>query len=213
VVVGATRPIADDLRERLGAHARWVGNGWDGPPPSAGPPPAPSAPARLVHTGSFSAGRDPAPLAAALDRVEGAVRVVLAGRRSPAADALLARDDVEDAGVLDRDAALALQRDADGLLLLTSRRHGEATGKLFEYLFAGRPIVALAAGNEAARIVEETATGVAVDPDDAEGIERALRRLAAGELAASYAPRELERFRYPAPARRMADALEEALAR
>ena len=45
-------------------------------------------------------------------------------------------------GLLDRGACVALQREAGALLLLTGRDRSEATGKLFEYLEAGRPILA-----------------------------------------------------------------------
>ena len=84
---------------------------------------------------------------------------------------------------------------------------------MFEYLASGRPIVALAAGNEAARIVAATNTGVTVAPDDVEAIAAALRRVASGELEAAYAPRDLERFTYPGPAEAVAALVEEAVAR
>jgi glycosyltransferase involved in cell wall biosynthesis len=115
--------------------------------------------------------------------------------------------------VLDRAQALALQRSADALLLLTSRSSSEATGKLFEYLGASRPILALAENNEAARIVRQTNTGLTVPPDDVDAIATALRRVASGELARAYAPRELDRFTYPGPADTMAELVEEAILR
>ena len=50
---------------------------------------------------------------------------------------------------------LALQRAADALLLLASPRRTQLLNfKLFEYLAAGRPILALAAGTEAGRVVD-----------------------------------------------------------
>ena len=52
-----------------------------------------------------------------------------------------------------RTTAIALQRRADALLLITSADVSQSTAKLYEYLAAGRPIIALADGNEAARIV------------------------------------------------------------
>jgi hypothetical protein len=70
----------------------------------------------------------------------------------------------------------------------------------------------LADGNEAARIVGETGTGVAVAPRDVSAITAALRQAVDGELEREYRPRELEAYRYPAPAERMADAIEEAIA-
>ncbi len=117
-------------------------------------------------------------------------------------------------GQLSRDAAAALQRDADVLLLLTSPGHAsQATGKLFEYLTAGRPIIALASENEAARIVQETRTGVTVAPDDVEGIASALAAAAGGGLARSYDPRGLDPYIYPGPAEAVAELIEESLAR
>src|SRR4029077_13892214 len=99
-------------------------------------------------------------------------------------------DGVEHVGVLDRGAVVAAQREADALLLLTSLRRNasKATGKVFEYLASGHPILALAHDNEAARIIAETGTGVVVPPDDEQAILRALRDLADGRLHRSYAP-------------------------
>jgi glycosyltransferase involved in cell wall biosynthesis len=227
VAIGATRPIAEDLERRLGAHAGYVPNGWD-------PEAAPDAPSlergplndgvTLVYTGTLSGvrGSDPEPLLRALRIVRAQpglprVRLVVAGRLTTSERDLIYRTGVAEAvehmGMLDRAGALALQRSADALVLLTSRNVSEATGKIFEYLGAGRPIVALAENNEAEHIVKETNTGVTVPPDDVEAIVRALRRVALGELARSYAPRNLERFTYPAPAEAMAQLIETAIER
>ncbi len=227
VVVGATAPIAEDFAARLGAEARWVSNGFE--PSTAG---AAAAPAHepgwltLVHTGTLSGprGRDPRPLLAALHAFNAAqpadgprVRLVLAGRPSVEDERLIAATAVASAvrhvGLLDRDAALALQRAADALLLLTGSQRSEATGKLFEYLAAGRPIIALARGNEAERIVRETGTGLTVADDDPAAIGAALRALADGSLQRGYAPRGLERFRYPGPAHAVAELVERAIER
>ncbi len=119
---------------------------------------------------------------------------------------------VEPLGLLDRASALALQRSADVLVLTTSRHSSEATGKLFEYLAAGRPILALAEGNEAERIVRETRTGVVVPPDDVDAIADALHRAAAGELERNFAPCGLERYSYPGLAEEAAEVIEQAIA-
>jgi glycosyltransferase involved in cell wall biosynthesis len=227
VAVGATKPIADDLARRLGAHAAHVPNAWD--PDLADragdvSPAEPSEAARLVYTGTFSGirGSSPVALLQALRIVRGEadvlpVQLVLAGRLTAAERHLIeesgAGDAVVSLGVLDRAQALALQRSADALLLLTSRSSSEATGKLFEYLGASRPILALAENNEAARIVRQTNTGLTVPPDDVDAIATALRRVASGELARAYAPRELDRFTYPGPADTMAELVEEAILR
>jgi glycosyltransferase involved in cell wall biosynthesis len=117
-------------------------------------------------------------------------------------------------GQLSRGGSLALQRSADALLLITSAHHvSHATGKLFEYITAGKPIIALARGNEAARIVQETGTGVVVAPDDVEGIANALLTAVDGTLGAAYAPRGQDRYVYPAPAEAVAELVERAIER
>jgi glycosyltransferase involved in cell wall biosynthesis len=225
VVIGATPPIADDLVRRLGARARWIPNGWD---PDAGAA-ARSAPSEsgggactIVYTGRLwgPRGRTPEPFFRALRAVQSApgappVRLVHAGEVAPQDRALIESTGVsplvEHVGVLDRRAVIALQRSADVLLLITSSNSSEATGKLFEYLGAGRPILALAGENEAARVVRETRTGVVVPGDDVEAIADALRRAARGELARGYAPVGVERYAYPHLAAEVVEAIEEAV--
>lgn len=225
VVVGATQPIADDLRGRLGGQATWVANGWDpasAQQPGRGLPSERDSTTKLVYTGGLSGawGRNPEPLLRALELVRserGAskVRLVHAGRLTTEERALIDRsgvaDLVEHLGTLARAETFDLQRAADALVLITSRNSSEATGKLFEYMAAGRPIIALAEGNEAARIVRETNTGVVVPPDDVDAIAEALRQAASGELARAYAPRGLEQYTYPGPAVKMAELVEEAI--
>lgn len=226
VAIGATKPIADDLSERLGARAAYVPNAWDPAEGALGVAPSsePAGGVRLVYTGTLSGvrGSSPVPLLQALRIVcaEADVprlQLVLAGRLTDAERRLIEVSGVADAvsyvGLLERRDALALQRSADALLLLTSRNSSEATGKLFEYLGAERPILALAEANEAERIVRETNTGVTVSPDDVDAIVAALRRVASGELARAYAPRDIERFTYPGPAEKMAEIMEEAILR
>jgi glycosyltransferase involved in cell wall biosynthesis len=115
------------------------------------------------------------------------------------------------AGALSRPAAIALQRRADALLLVSSHLKSHATGKLFEYLTADRPILALAGANEAARIVGETGTGEVVAPDDVDGIVAALRRVAQGSL--TFAPRGVERYTYASAAQQLAGEVEVAIGR
>jgi glycosyltransferase involved in cell wall biosynthesis len=230
VVVGATRPISEDLERRLGAYAAWVPNGWDpalAPAPSSATKAADFAQPKvmtLVYTGTLSGawGRDPEPFFRALrltqaDTEAKPLRLIHAGPLTTEERKLIARtgvtDLVEHLGTLNRADALALQRSADALLLLTSRNTSEATSKVFEYLAARRPIVALAENNEAARIIRDTNTGVTVPPDDVVAITAALRSVASGELVRSFAPRGVERFTYPGLAEAMAELVEEAVRR
>lgn len=95
-----------------------------------------------------------------------------------------------------RAEAVALQRQAGALVILSldgETRKGILTGKLFEYLFAGVPILCLMPGTEAALVIAETGTGVSV-PDEGEELAAALLAAGAGRLP--YAPRNLERYTF-----------------
>jgi glycosyltransferase involved in cell wall biosynthesis len=227
-VICVSRPVADDLRMRLGIEPRLVPNGWD--PDLVGPGPRAHAvdildPERrsLLYTGRFgSYGRDPKPLVQALGElartdpvVASRLELAVAGPLTEA-EAELMRTDVSPArivvaGTLARDQALALQRAADALLLLASPQRTQLLNfKLFEYLASGRPILALAAGTEAGRVVEETG-GATVPADDVAAIVGALRRLVAGELAAPE-PGVGGAYSYPSVAERLAEVAEAAVA-
>lgn len=77
-----------------------------------------------------------------------------------------------------RAKALGFQHAADVLLLITAPDKASiATSKLFEYLAANKPILALTRGTEAARIVRETGAGVVVSPDEPEEIAEAIKAI------------------------------------
>jgi glycosyltransferase involved in cell wall biosynthesis len=226
LAVGVTAPIAEDLQQRFGVSAVHIPNGFD-------PEVEPASDFRnefdrgrltLVHTGPLLGprGRDPRPLLSALRHLvedepalAGTLQMLVAGRSEFDEDALLAEAGlgtvVQHLGYLPRTEALALQRAARALVLLTSGARCEATGKLYEYLAADRPIIALADGNEAARIINETGTGVAVPPDDVDAIAAAIRSAINGELERRYAPHGRAPYTYPAPADKMAEAIEAAI--
>jgi glycosyltransferase involved in cell wall biosynthesis len=229
-VVCVSRPAADDLRARLGLDPELIPNGWD--PDLAGDPAATDAADRLldpertslVYTGRFgSYGRDPSALIRALGvlarehhEVAAKLELIVAGPLTEEEASLMGGDvspaRIVIAGTLARPDALALQRAADSLLLLASARRTQLLNfKLFEYLAAGPPILALAAGTEAGRVVAE-AGGEAVPADDPEAIVGALRRLVAGELRPSD-PGARERYSYPHVAERMAAVAQRAISR
>jgi glycosyltransferase involved in cell wall biosynthesis len=222
--------VADDVRARLGVEAHLVPNGWD--PDSLAEDRAPSEVrdlldpdrASIVYTGRFgSYGRDPTPLVNAMaelaDRDPASaerLELVVAGPLTDA-EAELMRHDVAPArivtvGTIPREQALALQRAADALLLVASPRRSQLLNfKLFEYLAAGRPIVALAAGTEAGRVVSELG-GETAPADDVPAIVRALHMVAQGDLETPD-PAAVDAYSYPATAERMAQALDAAIAR
>ncbi|MET0958454.1 MAG: glycosyltransferase [Solirubrobacterales bacterium] len=195
-LTAVSEPIAADLRDRLGLRAISVPNGYDPEEVPAATSENPLAPDRhsIVYTGRLATGgRTPDALIAALQALgrRGApelerLEVVLAGPLTDGERAALdgagVGDSLRTVGTLARDQTLRLQRDADSLLLLTAgSRRGEATGKLFEYLFAERPILVLGERTEAARIVEDTKAGVVIPSDDPERIADALVSLVRGE--------------------------------
>jgi len=66
---------------------------------------------------------------------------------------------------------------SDVLLLIQSMDKVDkmgTTGKLFEYMASGKPILALAPNSVASQIIRETNIGVSVSPDDKEGIKRTI---------------------------------------
>jgi glycosyltransferase involved in cell wall biosynthesis len=150
---------------------------------------------RITHAGSFFGKRDPKPFLTALSRVDGVVARFVGDFR--AADREWA------AGIMDRidlvpyashRRALELQRDSEALLLLIpdadGRGKGVLSGKVFEYLAAERPILAVVPSDGAAAdLIRETGAGVVVDPMDIDGIERELTamrdRWREGKLSAS----------------------------
>jgi glycosyltransferase involved in cell wall biosynthesis len=229
-VTVVSRPVAEDLRERVGVESLLVPNAWDpdlapGDRADSGGAANLLDPERasLLYTGRFgSYGRDPAPLVRALrdlasqePQVAAQLELAIAGpvteeeRRLLGSDVSPAR--ISLLGSLSRADVLRLQRRADALLLLASRERSQlANLKLFEYLAAGRPILALAAGTEAGRIVLETRAGEVVPSSDVAAIKGALRRLAAGELSPPD-PEALTPYTYPAAAERMAAAVRVAI--
>ncbi|MFH1145024.1 MAG: hypothetical protein V1774_10815, partial [Candidatus Eisenbacteria bacterium] len=113
------------------------------------------------------------------------LRLCFAGRVDEAALALLRRPPfdrvAEVLGQLTHAGSVELLRRSRLLLLCTgtdAQSRNLVTGKVYEYLAAGPPILALAPRDgDAARLVERTGAGWAHDPDDREGIRRRLNEL------------------------------------
>ena len=220
-LTAVTEPIADDLRGRLGADAHTITNAYDPDeiPPRIGENEFLSRSRHsLVHTGRMaSSQRSPRPVVEALrllhrqaPSVAAGLEVIFAGPLTPEERALLESPDlagsVKVVGSLARDEALQLQREADSLLLLTAgNRRGEATGKLYEYLGAERPILVLGQDTEAARIVRDARAGAVVAANDPVAIAATLEALVGGQIPSAPAP---QAYSYPDVARQFADVVE-----
>jgi glycosyltransferase involved in cell wall biosynthesis len=229
VVTCVSEPAAADLRARGIADPVLVRNGADpellaaSDPASVGDLLDPER-VSLVYTGRFgSTGRDPRPLVEGLARLAteqpgdaARLELVVAGPLTEDERLLFSRDltpaRVRLAGTLERERALALQRAADCLLLIAHPVRSQlANFKLYEYLSAGPPILALAAGTEAGSVA--TQIGARVEPaGDPAAIARALAAAARGDIAPPNAATRAEHS-YPAVAERMAAAVELAISR
>ena len=98
-----------------------------------------------------------------------------------------------------RRRSLELQRDSEALLLLIpeadGRGKGVLSGKVFEYLAAERPMLAVVPPDgAAAELIREIGAGVVVAPDDSAAMREALGGLHA-PLAGGRARRDAARRR------------------
>ena len=150
---------------------------------------------RLTHAGSFFGKRDPRPFLRALaDAQLEDVLVRFVGDFRPGDREFLDRLDlgnrVELIDYVPRRRSLELQRDSDALLLLipeaAGRGRGVLSGKVFEYLAAERPVLAVVPPDgAAAQLIRDTGAGVVAAPEDVDGIRDALLALHARWRAGS----------------------------
>ena len=215
--------IADEVRG-LGARGpvRVIANGCDFDD-FAGLEYEPAPRFRITHTGSFFGKRDPRPFLQAFHDagLDAVARFVGDFRSSDRewAEALDLGDRLEIVDYLPRADSLRFQRDSEALLLLVpdagGRGRGVLSGKVFEYIAAGRPILAVVPPDGAAAdLVRETGSGVVVAPDDVDGIRAALVELHAqfangGLPSVELATRDEERLSRRARVEEMAALIEE----
>jgi glycosyltransferase involved in cell wall biosynthesis len=187
---------------------------------------------RIVHAGSFFGQRTPRPFLGAFaallrerPELRGRLQAVFLGELRPAdrgwalglglADALLLE------GFRPHAEALAAMRAADVLLLLVPRAGGRGlsvvSGKVYEYLAAQRPILALVPPEgDAAALLRDTGSAWIADPDDESEILAALRLASEAWLANALEERRLspewrERLDRRTRARELAELLREAV--
>ncbi|MGD2087924.1 MAG: glycosyltransferase [Candidatus Aminicenantes bacterium] len=91
---------------------------------------------------------------------------------------LIARGMVINHGLVERGQSLAFQRAADLLLIITEpERRSMVTAKIFEYLYAGKPILALTYKTVLEDIIKETKSGWIVHPHQPEAIADLLGKI------------------------------------
>lgn len=120
-------------------------------------------------------------------------------------------------GFLPHTNSIAYLLSADILLLVIGSNPGSEvvfTGKVFEYLAARNPVLALAPPGVAADLIREADAGVVVDPDDIPAIEEAILKLyrcwQKGDLKINSRPEVIERYERRNLTSRLASLLDKA---
>jgi glycosyltransferase involved in cell wall biosynthesis len=161
-------------------------------------------PLRIVHTGTvYSGQRDPTSLLEVLAEMsekkllgEGDVLLEFYGTRVEPIKELMKnprfKPFLRTPGHLPREEAIRVQREADLLLLLESSTpdaRGVLTGKVFEYISAGRPIICIGSRPdfEVGLLLHRTGTGVVASSDE---VADAINQLLSGRSSPMwFAPR------------------------
>ena len=193
-IVAAAEAIADEARTlEPSAPVTTIPNGCDFDD-FAGLEYRPGERFTITHAGSFFGRRDPRPFLQALadSKLDAVARFV--GDFRPAdrewAEELDLGGRLELVPYASHHRALELQRSSDALLLLIpeadGRGRGVLSGKVFEYLAAERPILAVVPPDgAAAELLREVGNGVVAAPEDVDAIREALAEMHARWQAGS----------------------------
>ena len=208
-VVTVTDAMADDYRRRfrLDAPVFTIPNGYD-EDDFKGVVPERRDKFTVIYAGKLYPGRDP------FIFLEGVSRAIASGA--------FGTDDIEIrfVGAVPDDTRAAVKTSGLPVVIRNHVPHREAiseivsahaslliigegpamgttlTGKIFEYLRAGRPVIAMVPPDgAAARLIRETGGGYVIPPDDADGVATVLT-----ELYGRYRRGELDEPRTPSPA-------------
>ena len=104
-----------------------------------------------------------------------------------------------------RNKVIAMQRSVDALLLVTSDDPSGTSGKLFEYLFAKKPIINLGRQNAAERIISETDSGLSFFNKEIDRIIEYVHMLQNGKAEFRY--RSLDKFTRVNQAKQLAEII------
>lgn len=189
-VVTVTPPWVEEIRGRYPGERPGkficVPNGYD---PEMFGAPAPTAPGgqrfRITYAGSVYDNEVYSPRAfldafdSLPERMKERIEVRIAGRVAPEARGLFApeRKNVRLLGFVPQSEAFGLLKESTCLLLIFGSAEGHS-GKLFEYLATGRPILGLTPpGGEIARLLRETRAGWTAPQNDSGAIRDLLEKV------------------------------------
>ena len=139
---------------------------------------------RISYVGTLYGARDAAPVFAALRALvdrgvidERVLELRIVGPAALDADANLDRLPVSREGYVDHAAAIAEMAAADVLLFYAPAVNRLPSGKIYEYLVSGRPVLCVAGrDNSSFQLVQELGAGYCAEPQDPAAIEEALER-------------------------------------
>jgi glycosyltransferase involved in cell wall biosynthesis len=186
VIARATRVIqaADYFQFAGGNDAITLPNGVDEEDFRGDPPSVVKDRFRIAYVGTLYGKRDAAPVLAALSRLVDLGRVDADRLELRAVGNLWNQPTVPrgvhvtTTGYVPHAEAIGEMRSASALLLYEPPGSLATTGKVFEYLASGRPVLCVAPPeNRAAQLIEELGAGVVASPDAPAEIDRAVERL------------------------------------
>ena len=186
-VVSVTRIMQREFAETGAKKSYYIPNGYD-PEDIAGESSGIPEKFRFVHLGSVNPARNPETLWKVLDEMAADssfasnLEILLVGKTDVSVKKSLQKYNLGKfvifKGYIPHKDIFNTERNAAVLLLLINRTphaKGIVTGKIFEYLTTGRPVLAIGPPDgEAAMILKETNTGITVDYDDDETLKKTI---------------------------------------
>ena len=177
-VATVSRPLADRLAARYPVPVYVIPNGFD-PDDFPPAPDGPLATFTISYFGAVYGERNPRPLFEAIDRLAASnqvrfedVQIRFYGSRADHVERMAqpyeCRRIVECLPRLPHGEMVRAQQQSAVLLLLSHRTFpGLVTGKVFDYLGAGRPILDVPGGGVTGELLDETRAGIGVgDPQE-----------------------------------------------
>jgi len=211
IITTVSEPLAEVLRKKFPTPVHVIENGFDEDDYNISfHPYFTEEKKRIVYTGAIYPGKqDPSPLFAAItalahesDMIRGKLddqfEVLFFGSRKEWLINLIREHHVEQwvkyCGLVSRDDALRIQKQADILLFLEWENgavDGILTGKLFEYLATRKPILGIGVSSKTApgALMEQAGVGLAVG-NDIEKIRHVILNLLEGRIPFRVSPDE-----------------------
>ena len=212
LVITVSEPLVVQLNEFLNKDVRLVFNGYDvdfsvvkNRLAQAGEAGYEKAVLKVVYTGMIYPGwQDPSPLFEAVNQLVNEGRISASqicidffGERQAGLQEIVSRFNAGGYtrihGHVTRQKALEAQADADLLLLLESgdeAAKGVLTGKVFEYMVSGKPVLSLGSKQDSAigQLVNETGIGIVCE-QDTQRIKKSLLDLLSGYTLEGFSPK------------------------